>query len=79
MTLGEKMFEAWWQVYGKQPPKMDEDHVNWVKDAWLAAWTARGKRDVEIAKHEKDSGDCPAGCRCYEMRERIATAIAQED
>ena len=36
----EQGFEEWWAVYGKQPPKMNEDHVDWVRDAYLTAYRA---------------------------------------
>ena len=65
----EQGFEEWWAVYGKQPPKMNEDHVDWVRDAYLTAYRAGLLAAAEIVKKDcvHGIGTCEDMAGCHEQ------------
>jgi len=66
-------FTEWWDSLPGTPEKFTMP----ISEVWLTAWAAATARAGEMADEMETTGDCPAGCRCMEMRKRIADAIRQ--
>ena len=67
-------FEVWWKEAYDGSTLHDKETA---RTFWLAAWRARGERDVEIAQHVY--ADPAWDSRYRSAGEVIAVAIAQAD
>ena len=53
----QEAFEAWWSgLDGNYECYGEENNTNIAKNAWQAAWKARGEQDAKLCAEFSDSG-----------------------